>query len=127
QRIPQIRRANTDAIHDDFLKGHRPLRISANSKVSILLDQTYNTVAYPELLVSKGKGAEVKLTYAEALYDKDFVKGNRNDIEGKEIIGNDDIFVADGGIDRKFRPLWFKTYRYLQLDIETKDEDLLIN
>src|SRR5690606_25437158 len=81
----------------------------------------------PELLVSKGRGAEIKLTYAESLYDKDFVKGNRDDVEGKEIIGNDDIFIAEGGENHKFRPLWFRTYRYLQLDIETKDEDLLIN
>lgn len=127
QRIPHVRRANTDVVHDDFLKGEKPLLIPAHSQVSILLDQTYNTVAYPELLISKGKGAEIKLTYAEALYDKDFVKGNRNYIAGKEIVGNDDIFIADGGMNRKFRPLWFKAYRYLQLDIETGDEPLLIN
>ncbi|MFA4869760.1 MAG: family 78 glycoside hydrolase catalytic domain [Pedobacter sp.] len=127
QRIPEIRRTNITGIRSDFLKGTQPLRIPANKKVSILLDQTYNTVAYPELWVSKGKGAEIKLTYAEALYDKDFVKGNRNIIEGKEIVGNDDIFLTDGGDNRKFRPLWFKTYRYLQIDIQTKEEPLLIN
>ncbi|NGM60923.1 family 78 glycoside hydrolase catalytic domain [Sphingobacterium sp. SGG-5] len=127
QRIPKVRRANIEAVQDGFLTGQKALRIPANSQVSLLLDQTYNTVAYPELLVSKGKGAEIKLTYAEALYDKHFVKGNRNDIEGKNIIGNDDIFIADGGVDRKFRPLWFRTYRYVQLDIVTKDEDLLID
>ncbi len=127
QRIPAIRRTNLQNSNDGFLKGGEPLRIAAHQKVSILLDQTYNTVVYPELLVSKGKDAVIKLTYAEALFDKGGKKGNRNETEGKVIIGNDDVYVADGGDNRKFRPLWFKAFRYLQLDIETHDEPLLIN
>lgn len=127
QRIPGIRRTSLQNIHDGFLKGEKPLHIPARQKVSILLDQTFNTVVYPELWVSGGKNARIKLTYAEALFDKEMKKGNRNEIEGREIIGNDDIFIPDGGDNRKFRPLWFKTFRYLQLDIETGDQPLRIN
>ncbi len=94
--------------------------------MSILLDQTYNTVAYPELIVSNGKGAVIRLTYAEALSNKSG-KGNRNDIEGKQITGNYDVFETDGGDKRLFRPLWLRTYRYLQLDITTQDEPLVID
>jgi alpha-L-rhamnosidase len=72
-----------------------PITIPAHSKVSLLLDQEYNTVAYPELTVSGGKSSSIQLTYAEALFTKQFEKGNRNEIEGKEIIGNHDIFIAD--------------------------------
>lgn len=103
-----------------------PITISAHSKVSLLLDQEYNTVAYPELTVSGGKSSIIQLTYAEALFTKQFEKGNRNEIEGKEIIGNHDIFIADGN-KRTFRPLWFRTYRYLQLDIETGAEPLTVH
>ena len=28
---------------------------------------------------------------------------------------------------RTFRPLWFRTYRYLQLTVETKDEPLVLD
>jgi hypothetical protein len=105
----------------------QPLNIEKNKKVSILFDQTHLTNAYPELIVSGGKGARMKLTYAEGLKDNKKQKGNRNDIDGKKIIGFEDVFIADGGQNRIFRPLWFRTYRYLQLDIETADDPLIIN
>ena len=100
--------------------------IPPRSKVSILLDQGFLTVAYPILRVSKGRGSSVTLTYAEALFDKNREKGNRNEIEGKEIIGNYDIFLPDGGLKRIFSPLWFRTYRYIQVDITTGDQDLVL-
>jgi alpha-L-rhamnosidase len=34
--------------------------------------------AYPELNVSGGTGATIKLTYTEALYDADMKKGDRD-------------------------------------------------
>lgn len=128
QLIPVIRRSSGIKADEGFLTGKRSLTIPAATTVSILLDQTYNTVAYPELTVSGGKKSKVKLTYAEALFLKGTKqKGNRNEIEGKEIKGNYDIFLPDGGEHRLFRPLWLRTYRYLQLDITTHDEPLVIN
>ncbi len=97
------------------------------TKTSILIDQKILVNAYPTLTTSGGKGAKITLTYAEALYDKDRKKGNRNEWEGKEIMGIQDRFSPDGGKERVFRPLWFRTWRWLQLDIETGDEQLIIN
>jgi alpha-L-rhamnosidase len=127
QRIAAVRRTEGVKTNGEFLSGSGSLTIPANQTVSILLDQSFNTVAYPELVLSSGKNATVKLTYAEALYTADNKKNNRNDIEGKTIKGNYDVFVADGGEKRLFRPLWFRTYRYLQLDITTKDQPLVID
>jgi alpha-L-rhamnosidase len=145
QRIPSVRRTEGMEIGNDFLSGNKPLMIPANKKVSILLDQSFNTVAYPQLITSKGKNAEIKLSYTEALLvdtnsakykgvnvngpqrRKDFQKGNRNDVDSKLVVGNYDIFISDGGEQRIFRPLWFRTYRYMQVDIVTKDEPLVIN
>ncbi|HEY8917839.1 MAG TPA: alpha-L-rhamnosidase C-terminal domain-containing protein, partial [Chitinophaga sp.] len=126
QRLQKVRRAQGITANDDFLGGNAPLTIPANKTVSILLDQSFNTVAYPELTVSKGAGSTVKMTYAEALFSN-YKKGNRNEVEGREIMGNFDIFEPDGGEQRSFRPLWFRTYRYLQLDITTGNEPLVIN
>ncbi|MBV9988131.1 MAG: alpha-L-rhamnosidase N-terminal domain-containing protein, partial [Chitinophagaceae bacterium] len=126
QRIQSVRRTGGVNLTDDFLKGGHPLTIPANQTASILLDQGFNTVAYPELVMSQGKAASVKLTYAEALFTTDNKKLNRNEIEGKTIKGNYDIFLPDGSDKRLFRPLWVRTYRYLQLDITTKDEPLVI-
>lgn len=127
QRLSGIRRSKGLTANANFLKGNSALTIPANTTTSILLDQSFNTIAFPELTVSKGKNATIKLTYAEALFDPQLHKGNRNEVEGREIKGNYDIFEPDGGDNRLFRPLWMRTFRYLQLDITTKDEPLTIN
>jgi hypothetical protein len=64
-----------------------------------LLDQSYLTTGYPELIFSGGKGASVRIRYAETLYTskKPINKGNRNDVEEKSIFGFADEYVADGG------------------------------
>ncbi|HEY0177710.1 MAG TPA: alpha-L-rhamnosidase C-terminal domain-containing protein, partial [Pedobacter sp.] len=126
-RFPVVRRFTNMKGNNAFLSGHAPLIIPAHKTVSLLLDNKENTAAYPEIEISAGKGASVKITYAEALFDTQGNKGNRNEIENKEIKGNYDVFLPDGGTNRKFRPLWFRAYRYLQLDITTKDEPLIIN
>jgi len=126
QFFSAVRKDGGLKIAQDFLKGKETLAIPANRKVSILLDQSCHTVAYPELVLSKGKGAEVKMTYAEALFDSAGNKGNRNETEGKKIKGNYDVFVTDGGENRTFRPLWIRAYRYVQLDITTQDRPLII-
>ena len=67
------------------------------------------------------------MRYAEALFKTSpREKGNRNEIEGKEFIGNYDEFVLDGGTRRVFRPLWWRTYRYLQLEIQTRDQPVTV-
>ena len=127
ERLRSVRRTVGIKAADAFLSGKQTIVVPANTKATLLLDQSYLTNAYPELVVSDGKNAVVTLTYAEALFDAKRQKGNRNDIEGKEIMGVQDRFVADGGERRVFRPLWLRTYRYLQLDVETKENPLAIN
>jgi alpha-L-rhamnosidase len=102
--------------------------IPARTKVSLLLDQSYLTTGFPELTVSKGRGATVQLRYAECLQiEGGKAKGNRNEIEGKDFIGYHDLFTADGGDRRLFRPLWWRTWRYMEVNIETQDEPLTID
>ena len=125
QRLSIIRRM--DGIQTDaaFLSGSHPLTIPAHTKVSMLLDQSFETVAYPVIRLSEGKNAMVKLTYAEALFDEHGQKGNRNEIDGKTIKGLYDIFYPDGEPNRSFSPLWVRTYRYVQIDVQTADEPLV--
>jgi hypothetical protein len=53
-------------------------------------------------------------------------KGNRNDVAGKTFVGYRDVFTSDGGTARLYRPLWWRTYRYLELDIETRIDALVV-
>ena len=119
QRFVSVKRSENVDSSKDFIDGKNTLTIQPRQKIKLLLDQGKLTMAYPELLVSGGKGAKIVLTYAEALFDKNGNKGNRNEIEGKEIKGYRDLFFPDGGKSRLFRPLWFRTWRYLQVEIET--------
>ncbi len=104
-----------------------------NSHYRMLLDRKTLTTAYPQLTVSGGKGSKITLTYAEALYDDKQHKGDRDatdytDANGekhqRKAIGLNDRFLPDGGQHRVFEPLWWRTWRYLDVDIETGDEPL---
>ena len=64
---------------------------------------------------------------AEALYDKSGAKGNRNEIDGKTILGVFDELVPDGESQRLFEPLWFRTWRFLQIDVTTSDQPLILD
>ena len=128
QAIPVVRRADGIELSSmEFLKNNSVITIPAGKKVSLLLDQTFNTTAYPQLTISKGKGALVRLSYAEALFDEKRTKGHRDSINGKSLQGNFDEFVSDGGDKRTYRPLWIRTYRYLQIDIITQEEPLRLD
>jgi hypothetical protein len=127
QQFVSVRRTTGDPVPDDFLKGKSTLSIPASRKITILFDQEHLTTGYPELIVSGGKGSTIRLTYSESLFDSKGSKGNRNEIEGKTILGYSDYFIPDGNTDRLFRPLWFRTWRYLQMEIETHEKPLQIN
>jgi alpha-L-rhamnosidase len=101
-----------------------PLTIPPNQKVTLLLDNAELTTAFTNLVVSGGKDAGIRVTYAEALKDAKGEKGNRNEISGKQIIGVYDEYIADGAENRTFASLVWRTWRYLQLDIETRDQPL---
>jgi alpha-L-rhamnosidase len=130
QRIPQVRLAEGVNVPSGFPAQVAAFTVPANTKARLLLDQSQLTTAYPELIVSGGgKGARAELGYAEAMFVKGARrgdKGNRNEIAGKEFLGYDDIFTSDGGQRRMYRPLWWRTFRYIEVKIETKDEPLVI-
>jgi hypothetical protein len=85
------------------------------------------TNAYPNILFSNGKEAVITMSYAEALFDQKGNKGHRDSTQGKVLKGVSDMIVADGGKDRVFSPLHYRTFRYVKLDIQTKETPLTIH
>lgn len=92
--------------------------IAANTTAHILLRGDAVISGYPELTVSSGAGASIKLTYTEALYDADNKKADRDLVEDRRALGIFDTFIADGA-RRSFMPLWWRTWRYAELEIKT--------
>ena len=85
------------------------------------------TNAYPNVTFSAGKNAAISLKYAEVLYTKYPNKGNRNETSGKDFSGRTDNLISNGNTQQKFTALTFRTYRYIQITITTKDEPLVLN
>ena len=102
------------------------ITIHAKSHFRVLFDRKTLTTAYPRLTVSGGKGAKIRLTYSEALYNKDKQKGDRDAIKDRTALGITDSFLPDGGQQRVFEPLWWRTWRYLDIDITTGSEPLTL-
>ena len=136
QRLSRTRKAEGVKVPDEFPARQASFIIPANTSATILLDQSFLTNAYPTLLFSKGKDAHISLAYAEALYIKEAdelnwkshnQKGNRNEIEEKRFVGKEDIVISNGMMDQEFTPLSWRTYRYMQIKVETKGEPVTIN
>lgn len=128
ERIQKIRLAEGFDIPEGFPSRPVDLTIPANNKVKFILDQTYLTNAYLTMLFSKGKDAKVVIGYADCLYTKfPTEKGNRNDIEGKEFRGRIDEIIANGYDKQEYTTLFWRTYRYIQIEVETKDTPLIIH
>jgi len=107
--------------------GQGPIVVGPASTATVLFDRGEIVNAYPRLTVSGGRDAVVRLTYAEALYDRNGEKGLRGDIAGKSILGMYDELVADGGERRTFEPLWFRSWRFLELRVTTKADAIRID
>jgi len=111
------------------------LTIGPRQKVSFLLDQGELTNAYPVLDFSKGKDASITIGYAEALYidegsQKDWraqnKKGHRNETINKRFVGVKDRIISGGLNNQSFSSLAYRTFRFVQVSIETSEEPLVI-
>jgi hypothetical protein len=125
QRLGKVRKAEGVTIASSFPAEKATIQIPPHTTATILLDQSFLTNAYPTLLFKGGKNSVITLTYAESLYEG-YSKGNRNEIEGKTMMGKSDIIISDGTNDQSFTSLSYKTYRYVNIKIESKETPLVI-
>ena len=111
-----------------LLAGTQPLVILPATEAEILIDNSVLVTGYPTVKFSGGAGSEIVMQYAESLYKEGSWndKGDRNEVDGKHFIGYADRILPDGGQDRSFTPLWWRTWRYLKLSVRTADEPLVI-
>lgn len=99
--------------------------IPAQSRVKILIARPAMVAAYPSLTVSGGANATIRMTYSEALYDAADKKGLRDEVGDRRAKGLYDTFIADGE-RRRFAPLHWRVWRFLELDVDTRDAPLTL-
>jgi alpha-L-rhamnosidase len=107
-----------------------PITIPANKTVVVLLDQTFETNAFPTIGFSGGTGAGISMGYAEALYNPGSnytQKSNRDSVNGQQFRGLTDSITSSGAAGQTFTPFNFRTYRYLKLLIHTKSAPVTID
>lgn len=126
QAFAAVRRWEPASLEQKNYTGAGALTIPAGQQVTLLFDQGHLTNAYLVIKTSGGTGAEIRLTYAESLVDADGKKGDRNEVAGKTILGNSDRIVLDGGRERHFETLWWRTFRYVEMQIATGSEPLVL-
>ncbi len=132
QRFRSVREDSGKIAPSSFPATQQAFTVPAHSDIKILLDQGFETNAYPVLNFSREKDAQITIGYTEALYLQDagkvvYEKGNRNEVAGKVFIGVQDRITADGSNDQSFTTLSWRTFRYVQLSIHTAEETLTIN
>lgn len=132
QRLQSTREVTGISVPDSFPATATTLTIPQKMKATILLDNGFLTNAYTTLKFSQGRDAAISLKYAEALYasassaGKMAGKGNRNEVKGKSFLGRKDSLISDGTSQQNFTSLYWRTYRYILLTVETQEDPLII-
>ena len=113
---------------DALLHHERTLTIPPHTFRRVIVDLEDYLCAYPEAILSGGRGAELAVRWAESLYltPEGREKGHRGEIEGKYFIGYGDVFRPDGAAPRAFDTLYWRSGRYLELRVRTGAESLVI-
>jgi hypothetical protein len=125
QLLARVRRTTGVGVDNEqeFLRG-KDVWIPPHTTATLLLDQSHTTNAYPVLVTNGGAGSTVRLTYAEALVDAKGQKGNRDEVEGRTAHGVYDVIRPDGGANRHFQTLYWRSFRYIQMDVATANAPL---
>lgn len=132
QRFQSVRMATGIQVPASFPSTKTAFTVPAFTHAVLLIDQSCLTNAYPTIIFSKGKNTALSIQYAEALFqslstDGGFLpKGNRNEVEGKIFKGRRDSIISNGSAHQNFTSLSWRTFRYVQLSINTKEEPLEI-
>jgi hypothetical protein len=96
----------------------QPLTAGHPVRKSLLLDMGELVCGYPRFRISGEQGAVVTFTYAESMWEGTvgkFHKSHRDTVAGKTIQGIQDQLIL-GSVETHFEPLWWRTYRYLQVE-----------
>lgn len=103
--------------------------IPPNESRFIELDAGEMKTAYFNLLVTGGKDSKIVVRYAEAYYTKDEkgvdIKTIRDDSLQGNLVGVEDIYYPSGSEDH-FESFWFRTFRYIRIEVYTKSEGVYI-
>lgn len=114
------------------------LRIPPHTTRRAIVDLEDYYCLYPSLTVRGGRGALIRMHWAESLYEAkpqpdmadDHLwsrpKGHRDRVDGKYFVGHGPAWTAPGGRDFTFDTLWWQAGRFVEILVRTGAEALTL-
>lgn len=121
---------------EEVLWNEKSLIIPAHTKEIVEISAGEEKTGYLNIAMQGGKHAKVTILQSEAYVKNEIrgdlpVKGHREDWNNGHLEGFTDKYeVAGFGKEERFEeyePFWFRTFRFIRLEIETKEEPIIIN
>lgn len=126
---------------DDLIQGKTPVTIPAGGHEIVEIGAGELMTGYLTMHFLGGRGAKIQLLTSECYaYEPKGerktmmampVKGDRTDSVNGQLYGFTDTYTVDGYGDEKapeiYEPYWFRTFRYIRLDICTQEEPLVLD
>jgi len=139
-KVVVSRKGNTDAkVWDGLLRRRNTVSIPASSTEIVEISAGELTTGFLQLSVYSGAGARIRILSSEAYAYRpeetdDFMfkplKGDRADWKNGELFGFTDVYHVGGygtaEENEYYEPFWFRTFRYIRLEITTAKQPLVI-
>ncbi len=121
-----------------LLGGTGAVTIPANSKITVELNAGAENCGFLSLALARGAGARIEILCSEGYVQPELhpnghapLKKDRCDWVRGHLEGYTDIYHAAGfGTDSEpeiYEPFWFRTFRFVALTIETRQEPLTLH
>lgn len=120
---------------ESLLQNRQPVTIPPRSEEIVEISAGEEMTGYLHLSLQSGRGAELIILQSECYVTDDRknglpVKDRRDDWENGHLEGFKDVYHTAGyGTEEcpeEYEPFWFRTFRYIRLEIRTKDAPLII-
>jgi alpha-L-rhamnosidase len=133
-KVDGIGREKTEQLLKGAMARREPIQLAVGRKLVMEMDAGELTTGYLEVGVRGGRGSIARVMGSECYEAQDSSemlrkKGNREDTCGK-LIGEFDVYHVAGNTDSRsvevYEPFWFRTFRYVRLEIEVGEEPLTL-
>ena len=107
--------------------GDAAVTLEPKRRYVTVLDAGELTTGFLILKMHGGAGSTVRIRYSESYYrmeDGKARKEMRDDAEHGVIIGHEDVYLPSGREEEIYEPFWFRTFRFIRLEMDTGDEPL---
>lgn len=132
--VMAVRQSHTEKEKwNQMLSGNGTVEIEANTEEIVEIHAGEEMTGYLKIMLEQGAGARIQLLQAESYVQRQgtqSLKTDRMDSEGGILEGYEDCYRPAGyGTEdnpEEYEPFWFRTFRFIQLKIVTKDKPLKI-